>query len=91
MHCLFVMVNRYLKEQKEKAAVIRSLVGEAALMTGVAAYGIITMLHEFAGDAGFGHSMTDFFFYHPVGQFALIVYAALIFAMIQVILKFAKR
>lgn len=85
------MVNRYLKEQKEKAAVIRSLVGEAALMTGVAAYGIFTMLHEFAGDAGFGNSMIEFFFYNPAGQFALIIYASLIFAMIQVILKFAKR
>lgn len=85
------MVNRYLKEEKEKTAVIRSLVGEAALMTGVAAYGIFTMLHEFAGDAGFGNSMSDFFLHNPAGQFSLIVYAALIFAMIQVILRFAKR
>ena len=85
------MVNRYLKEEKEKVAVIRGLVGEAALMTGVAAYGIFTMLHEFAADAGFGTSMTSFFFHNPAGQFSLIVYAALIFAMIQVILRFAKR
>jgi hypothetical protein len=85
------MVNRYLKEEKEKATVIRSLVGEAALMTGVAAYGIFTMLHEFAGDIGFGNSMSEFFVHNTVGQFCLIIYAALIFAMIQVILRFAKR
>lgn len=85
------MVNRYLKEEKEKTTVIRSLVGEAALMTGVAAYGIFTMLHEFAGDVGFGSSMSDFFLHNTVGQFCLLIYAALIFAMIQVILRFAKR
>ncbi len=84
------MVNRYLKEEKEKANVVRSLVGEAALMTGVAAYGISTMLREFAGDVGFGTSMADFFFQNPVGQICLVIYAALFFAMVQVILKFAK-
>ena len=85
------MVGRYLKEEKEKAGVIRSLVGEAALMTGVAAYGIGTMLREFAGDAGFTTGMGEFFMHHPAGQICLIIYAALIFAMVQVILKFAKR
>lgn len=85
------IVGRYLKEEKEKAGVIRSLVGEAALMTGVAAYGIGTMLREFAGDAGFASGMGEFFFQHPAGQICLIIYAALIFAMVQVILKFAKR
>ena len=85
------MVNRYLKEEKEKAGVVRSLVGEAALMTGVAAYGISTMLREFAGDVGFGTNMADFFFHNPVGQMCMVIYAVLFFAMIQVILKFAKR
>lgn len=85
------MVSRYLKEEKEKAGVIRSLVGEAALMTGVAAYGIGTMLREFAGDAGFATGMGEFFLHHPAGQICLIIYAELIFAMVQVILKFAKR
>ena len=85
------MVGRYLKEEKEKAGVIRSLVGEAVLMTGVAAYGIGTMLREFAGDAGFASEMGEFFLHHPAGQICLIIYAALIFAMVQVILKFAKR
>ena len=85
------MVNRYLKEEKEKTAVVRSLIGEAAIMTAVAAYGISTMLREFAGEAGFGTSMTAFFFYHPAGQICLILYIGLFFAMIQVILKFAKR
>lgn len=85
------MVNSYLKEEKEKASVVRSLVGEAALMTGVAVYGISTMLREFAGDVGFGSSMFDFFLYNPAGRICLIIYAALFFAMIQVILKFAKR
>ena len=84
------MVSRYLKEEKEKAAVVRSLVGEAAIMTGVAAYGIATMLREFAGDAGFATGMGEFFFHHPAGQVCLLVYGALIFAMVQVILKFAK-
>lgn len=85
------MVNRYLKEEKEKAAVVRSLVGEAALMTAVAVYGISTMLREFAGDVGMGHSMTDFFFRNPAGQVYLLIYIGLLFAMTQVILKFAKR
>ena len=60
-------------------------------MTGVAVYGISTMLREFAGDVGFGTSMADFFFHNPAGQMCLIIYAVLFFAMIQVILKFAKR
>ena len=85
------MVSRYLKEEKEKGAVVRSLVGEAALMTGVAVYGISTMLREFAGDAGFGHSMTDFFLYNPAGRIYLLVYIGLLFAMTQVILQFARR
>ena len=85
------MVNRYLKEEKEKAAVVRSLIGEAALMTGVAAYGISTMLKEFAGDVGLGHSMTDFFFHNTAGQVYLLIYIGLIFSMTQVILKFARR
>ena len=85
------MVSRYLKEEKEKAAVVRSLVGEAALMTGVAVYGISTMLREFAGDVGLGHSMADFFFHNPAGQVYLLIYVGLIFAIAQVILKFARR
>lgn len=85
------MVSRYLKEEKEKSGVVRSLIGEAALMTGVAAYGIGTMLREFAGDVGLGSSMMDFLFHNAVGQICLIIYAALFFAMIQVILKFSKR
>lgn len=85
------MVARYLKEEKEKANVVRSLVGEAALMTGVAGYGISTMLREFAGDAGMGASMVEFFFRNPAGQICSIIYAALLFAMVQVILRFAKR
>lgn len=85
------MVGRYLKEEKEKAAVVRGLVGEAALMTGVAVYGISTMLREFAGDVGLGHSMTDFFFHNPAGQVYLLIYVVLLFFMAQVILKFARR
>ena len=85
------MVSGYLKEEKEKAGVVRSLVGEAALMTGVAAYGISTMLREFAGDVGFGNSMVDFFLHNAVGQICMILYLGLFFAMIQIILKFAKR
>lgn len=85
------MVSRYLKEEKEKASVVRGLVGEAALMTGVAIYGISTMLREFAGDVGFGTNMADFFFHNPVGQVCMVIYAVLFFAMIQIILKFAKR
>lgn len=85
------MVGRYLKEEKEKAAVVRGLVGEAALMTGVAVYGISTMLREFAGDVGFGHSMADFFFRNPAGQVYLLIYVVLLFFMAQVILKFARR
>lgn len=85
------MVNSYLKEEKEKASVVRGLVGEAALMTGVAFYGIGTMLTEFAGEAGFGNSILDFFLHNTAGRICLIIYLALIFAMIQVILKFAKR
>ena len=85
------MVSRYLKEEKEKAGVVRSLVGEAALMTGVAAYGISTMLREFAGDVGFGNSMADFFLHNSVGQICMILYLGLFFAMVQIILKFAKR
>jgi len=85
------MVSRYLKEEKEKAGVVRNLVGEAALMTGVAAYGISTMLREFAGDVGFGNSMADFFLHNSVGQICMILYLGLFFAMVQIILKFAKR
>ncbi|MBQ8232630.1 MAG: hypothetical protein IJZ34_12000 [Lachnospiraceae bacterium] len=85
------MVNSYLKEEKEKTSVVRGLIGEAALMTGVALYGISTMLREFAGDVGLGNNIVDFFFYNPAGRICLIIYAALFFAMIQVILKFAKR
>ncbi len=85
------MVSRYLKEEKEKAGVVRSLVGEAALMTGVAAYGISTMLREFAGDVGFGNSMADFFLHNSVGQICMILYLGLFFAMVQIILNFAKR
>ena len=85
------MVSRYLKEEKEKAGVVRSLLGEAALMTGVAAYGISTMLREFAGDVGFGNSMADFFLHNSVGQICMILYLGLFFAMVQIILKFAKR
>lgn len=85
------MVGRYLKEEKEKAAVVRGLVGEAALMTGVAVYGISTMLREFAGDVGLGHSMADFFFRNPAGQVYLLIYVVLLFFMAQVILKFARR
>lgn len=85
------MVGSYLKEEKEKASVVRSLIGEAALMSGVAVYGIHTMLKEFAGNMGFGSSTTDFFFYHPVGQVCLILYVALFFTMIRVILRFSRK
>lgn len=85
------MVSSYLREEKSKTSVVRSLVGEAALMTGVAFYGISTMLSEFATDVGFGDSILDFFLYNTAGRICLILYLALIFAMIQVILKFAKR
>ena len=85
------MVTRYLKEEKEKASVVRSLVGEAALMTGVAVYGISTMLQEFAGDVGLGHSMADFFLGNPAGQVYLLVYVVILFFMAQVILKFARK
>ncbi len=85
------MVNRYLKEEKEKASVVRALIGEAAIMTAVAVYGISTMLKEFAGGIVTTGSMTDFFFYHPAGQISLLVYMGLALAMVQVILKFAKR
>ena len=85
------MVTRYLKEEKEKASVVRSLVGEAALMTGVAVYGISTMLQEFAGDVGLGHSMADFFLRNPAGRVYLLVYVVILFFMAQVILKFARK
>ena len=85
------MVTRYLKEEKEKAAVVRGLIGEAALMTGVAAYGISTMMREFAGDAGLGYSMADFFFYNPAGRVYLLIYVVILFFMAQVILKFARK
>ena len=85
------MVTRYLKEEKEKATVVRGLVGEAALMTGVAVYGISTMLQEFAGDVGLGHSMGDFFLRNPAGRVYLLVYVVILFFMAQVILKFARK
>ena len=85
------MVSRFLKEEKEKAAVVRSLIAEAGLMTGVAVYGISTMLREFAGDVGLGHSMTDFFFHNPAGRVYLLIYVGLLFVMTQIILKFARR
>lgn len=85
------LVNGYLKEEKTKTSVVKSLIGEAALMTAVAVYGISTMLREFAGDVGFGNSIFDFFLYNTAGRICLILYLALIFAMIQTILKFAKR
>lgn len=85
------MVNRYLKEEKEKAAVVRSLFIEAGIMTLIAFYGISTMLTEFAGDAGFGNSMWDFFLHYPVGQLCLAIYLVLFFCMVQVILRFARR
>ena len=85
------MVSSYLKEEKSKASVVKSLVGEAALMTGVAFYGISTMLREFAGDVGFGNSILDFFLYNTAGRICMVLYLALMFAMVQVILKFAKR
>ncbi len=85
------MVNRYLQEEKEKASVVRALIGEAAIMTGVAVFGIRTMLKEFAGGIVATDSMTDFFFHHPAGQVSLVVYAALALGMVQIILKFAKR
>ena len=70
---------------------VRGLVGEAALMTGVAAYGISMMMREFASDAGLGNSMADFFFQNPAGQVYLLIYVVLLFAMTHVILKYAKR
>ncbi len=85
------MVNRYLQEEKEKASVVRALIGEAAIMTGVAVFGVRTMLKEFAGGIVATDSMTDFFFHHPAGQVSLVVYAALALGMVQIILKFAKR
>ena len=85
------MATRYLKEEKEKASVVRSLVGEAALMTGVAVYGISTMLQEFAGDVGLGHSMADFFLRNPAGRVYLLIYVVILFFMAQVILKFARK
>jgi len=57
----------------------------------VAAYGISTMLREFAGDVGFGNSMADFFLHNSVGQICMILYLGLFFAMVQIILKFSKR
>ncbi|MBE5868286.1 MAG: hypothetical protein E7293_04905 [Lachnospiraceae bacterium] len=85
------MVSRYLKEEKEKVSVVRSLVIEALLMTGVAVYGISTMLKEFGGNTGSGNGMVDFFFHSGAGQICLIIYLLLCFAMLQAILKFAKR
>ncbi len=85
------MVNRYLKEEKEKASVVRGLVLEAGIMTGVAVYGISTMLREFAGGIATSGSMAGFFFHEPAGQISLVIYAVLAAAMVQVILKFAKR
>ncbi len=85
------MVSRYLKEEKEKMSVVRSLVIEALLMTGVAVYGIGTMLKEFGGGTGSGNGMVDFFFHSGAGQICLIIYLFLCFAMLQAILKFAKR
>jgi len=84
------MVNRYLKEEKEKAVVVRSLIGEASIMTVVAGFGISTMLREFAGEVGFGNSMGEFFFYQPAGQISMALYIILFAAMVQVILKFSK-
>ena len=46
------MVHRYLKEEKEKMTVVRNLLIEAGIMTLLAIYGISTMVHGFAVDAG---------------------------------------
>lgn len=85
------MVNRYLKEEKEKAEVIKALVAEAGIMVAIAGYGIHTLIKEFASDIGYGNSMAEFFLQTPVGVVSMTVFAMLIFAMVQVILKFSKR
>lgn len=85
------MVNRYLQEEKEKASVVRALIGEAAIMTAVAVYGIRTMLKEFAGGIVATGSMGEFFLQEPAGQVSLLVYTGLALAMVQVIIRFAKR
>ena len=85
------MVSTYLKEERQKASVVKSLAGEAALMSGVALYGISTMLREFAGEVGFGDNAFDFFLHNTAGRICLILYGGLFFVMIQVILRFSKR
>ena len=85
------MVHRYLKEEKEKMAVVRNLLIEAGIMTLIAIYGISTMVHGFAVDAGVTGGFREFFFQNPAGQVCLLIYGLLFFGMIQTIFKFAKR
>ena len=85
------MVHRYLKEEKEKMAVVRNLLIEAGIMTLLAIYGISTMVHGFAVDAGVTGGFKEFFLYEPAGQVCLLLYGLLFFGMVQVIFKFAKR
>lgn len=85
------LVNRYLKEEKEKAEVVKALVAEAGIMIAIAGYGISTLIKEFAGDVGHGNSMGEFFLGTPLGVISLAAFVALLFAMVQIILKFSKR
>ena len=85
------MVHRYLKEEKEKMAAVRNLLIEAGIMTLLAIYGISTMVHGFAVDAGVTGGFKEFFLYDPAGQVCLLLYGLLFFGMVQVIFKFAKK
>ena len=85
------MVHRYLKEEKEKTAVVRNLLIEAGIMTLLAVYGISSMMHGFAVDAGVTGGFKEFFFHDPAGQICLLIYGVLFFCMLQVIFKFAKK
>lgn len=85
------MVHRYLKEEKEKMAVVRNLLIEAGIMTLLAIYGISSMMHGFAVDARVTGGFREFFFHDPAGQICLLIYGLLFFCMLQVIFKFAKK
>jgi len=85
------MVHRYLKEEKEKMTVVRNLLIEAGIMTLLAIYGISTMVHGFAVDAGVTGGFQELFLQDPAGQVCLLLYGLLFFCMIQTIFRFAKR
>ncbi len=85
------LVNTYLQEEKEKAGIVRGLIGEVLIMSAVAAYGIFVMLTDFSEGMLAEGSMAEFFFQNPAGQAGLIMYTALMLCMVRIITKFAKE